>query len=125
MIEKTLTISGHEVKFKSTAGTLRHYRNTFGRDMLKDVVHLKSKLEKIKNQNEQFDVIDLGMFEDLAWSMAKTADNNVKPIETWLDDFETFEITKIFPVIMDLLIGNMKSGETEQKNIEALTSEEK
>lgn len=115
MIEKVLNISGHEVKFKSTAGTLRHYRNNFGRDMLKDVAYLQKKLEKVTTTEEQFEVIDLGIFEDIAWSMAKTADSNIKAIDEWLDDFETFAITKILPEIMTLLADNMET-ENQPKN---------
>ena len=115
MIEKVLNISGHEVKLKSTAGTLRHYRNNFGRDMLKDVAHLQDKMQKVKTAEEQFEVIDLGIFENIAWSMAKTANPNIKPIDEWLDDFDTFAITKILPEIMTLLADNMQT-ETQTKN---------
>lgn len=115
MIEKVLNISGHDVKFKSTAGTLRHYRNNFGRDMLKDVMHLQEKLQKVSSSAEQFEVVDLEMFENLAWAMAKTADPDTKPIDIWLDDFETFAITKILPEIMTLLVDNMKT-ENQPKN---------
>lgn len=115
MIEKVLNISGHEVKLKSTAGTLRHYRNNFGRDMLKDVMHLQERLRKVTSSEEQFEVVDLEMFENLAWAMAKTADCNVKPIDEWLDDFDTFAITKILPEIMILLADSMQT-ETQSKN---------
>ena len=115
MIEKVLNISGHDIKFKSTAGTLRHYRNNFGRDMLKDVVHLQDKLQKVTTSAEQFEVIDLGIFENIAWSMAKTADPNTKPIDEWLDDFDTFAITKILPELMVLLADNMRT-ENQSKN---------
>ena len=115
MIEKVLNISGHQVKLKSTAGTLRHYRNNFGRDMLKDVARLQEKFQKVKTSSEQFEAIDLGMFEEIAWSMAKTADVNIKPIDEWLDDFDTFAITKILPEIVTLLSDNMKS-ENQSKN---------
>ena len=115
MIEKVLNISGHEVKLKSTAGTLRNYRNNFGRDLLKDVAHLEDKLKKVKTTSEQFEVMDLGMFEEIAWSMAKTADENTKPIDKWLDDFETFAIIKVLPEIMTLLSENMKT-ENQSKN---------
>ena len=115
MIEKVLNISGKEVKFKSTAATLRHYRNNFGRDMLKDVIHLQKRLNKVNNSEEQFEVVDLEMFENLAWSMAKTADDSIGTIDNWLNDFETFAITKVLPEIMTLLVNNMKT-ETEEKN---------
>ena len=112
MIEKVIDIDGHQMHLKSTAGTLRHYRNYFGRDLIKDAIKLQSKMKKVKNKEEQFDLMDLGMYEEIAWSMAKTADPNVKPIDSWLDDFDTFSIYKILPEIMDLLIANLKTEET-------------
>lgn len=115
MVEKVLNISGHEVRLKSTAGTLRHYRNNFGRDMLKDVARLQEKMQKVNTAMEQFEVIDLGIFENIAWAMAKTANPNIKPIDEWLDDFETFAITKILPEITTLLAENMKT-ENQPKN---------
>lgn len=115
MIEKVVNIDGNQLRLKSTAGTLRHYRNYFGRDLIKDVAKLQSKMKKVKNKDDQFDMVDLGMFEEIAWCMAKTAEPNIKPIDSWLDDFETFSIYKILPNIMDLLSANLKAEE-ETKN---------
>lgn len=116
MVEKMLNISGTDIKFKSTAGTLRYYRNNFGRDMLKDVAILQKRMGEVeKNSSEQFKVIDLELFENIAWAMARTANPDIKPIEEWLDDFETFAITKILPEIMNLLVDNMQT-ENQPKN---------
>ena len=46
-MEKVLTINSKEIKMKSTAGTLMRYRNNFGRDLIKDMVHLQDKLKKV------------------------------------------------------------------------------
>ena len=112
MIEKIIDIEGHPMHLKSTAGTLRHYRNYFGRDLIKDAIKLQTKMKKVKNKEEQFDLVDLGMYEEIAWCMAKTADPDVKPIDSWLDDFDTFSIYKILPEIMNLLTANLKPEET-------------
>ena len=42
MIEKMITVSGKEVKFRSSATVPRLYRIKFGRDIFKDL----AKLEK-------------------------------------------------------------------------------
>lgn len=107
-MEKIIHVGNKEVKLKSTAGTMVRYRNNFNRDFIKDLLHLKSKIELKQGTGEELDAIDLEIFEKIAWSMAKTADDNIPDIEHWLDEFETFDIMIILPQIMDLLVSNMK-----------------
>lgn len=116
-MEKIINISGKDVKFKSTAGTLYRYRMQFKSDMMQDILKLKKVLEKVQdNPEEQLSFVDLEMFEKVAWSMAKTADENVPPIENWLDDFEAFSFYEILPQLNDLMISNFKQA-NEKKNI--------
>lgn len=115
-MEKTLNIDGKDVRFKSTAGTLMRYRMNFGRDLIKDIAKLEKRYKSVENGEDEFEIYDLEMFEKIAWAMAKTADNNIKDIEKWLDDFESFSIMVILPEIMDLLIANMKQEQESKKN---------
>ena len=115
-MEKTLNIDDKKVRMKSTAGTLYRYRNQFGRDMLKDIISLQEKLNKVSKGAEQFNAVDLELFEKMAWSMAKTADPNTVDIENWLDEFEAFSIIKILPELTDLITGNLKQN-NETKNV--------
>lgn len=116
-MEKTLNIDGKDVRFKSTAGTLMRYRMNFGRDLIKDIAKLEKRYKSVENGEDEFEIYDLEMFEKIAWAMAKTADNNIKDIENWLDDFESFSIMVILPEIMDLLIANMKQEQDSKKNL--------
>lgn len=119
-MEKVLIISNAEVRMKSTAGTLMRYRNNFGRDLIKDMLHLQEKLKKVK-EGEQFEIVDLDIFEKIAWCMAKTADNTVPDVEHWLDNFETFDIMKVLPEIMQLLVDNFQQeGESKKKLMEVI-----
>ena len=106
-MEKIISIDGKNIRFRSTAGTLMRYRNNFGRDFIKDIVALEKKFKTVKTGQSQFELIELDMFEKIAWSMAKTANNNTPDIEHWLDDFESFSIMQILPEIMELLVGNL------------------
>jgi len=117
-MEKVLIINDKEIKMKSTAGTLMRYRNNFGRDLIKDMVRLQDKLKKVNNQGEQFEIVDLDLFEKIAWCMAKTADNNIPDIEHWLDNFETFDIMKVLPEIMQLLVDNLNQENESKKKLE-------
>ena len=117
-MEKVLIVNNKEIKMKSTAGTLVRYRNNFGRDLIKDMVRLQDKLKKVTNQGEQFEIVDLDLFEKIAWCMAKTADNNIPDIEHWLDNFETFDIMKVLPEIMQLLVDNLNQENESKKKLE-------
>lgn len=117
-MEKIININGKDIRMKSTAGTFTRYRMTFKSDLLKDLVNLKERFEKVNNsENEQFRILDLQMFEQIAWALAKTADNSILPIENWLDEFETFDIYKIMPEMMELLLDNMQQDTNQKKNI--------
>lgn len=117
-MEKIIEIDNKKVRFKSTAGTLMRYRNNFGRDLIKDIVALDKKFKKVKDGTEQFAILELDMFEKIAWAMAKTADNQIPDIEHWLDDFDSFSIMKILPQIMELLIGNLRQENEKKRMIE-------
>ena len=121
-MEKIIIIDNREVKFKSTAGTLMRYRNNFGRDLIKDIVALEKKFKTVKSGMAQFEIIELDMFEKIAWAMAKTANDNIPDIEHWLDDFNSFSIMKILPEIMELLIGNLRQENEKKRMIENATA---
>lgn len=114
-MEKTLNIGGKEIKMKSTAGTMMRYRNNFNRDFIKDLVKLQTKLNNKIEKGEEFEALDLDLFEKIAWCMAKTADNNIPDIENWLDEFDTFDIMQVLPEIMNLLVANMEQINDKKK----------
>lgn len=102
MIRK-IEIDGKEVAFKASAAIPRIYRIRFGRDIYADL----AKLEKAINKNEEsasgLDVFSLELFENIAYIMAKHADNSIPDTpEEWLDEFSTFSIYQILPQIIEL-----------------------
>ena len=107
-MEKIIKIGDNEIKMKATAGTLMRYRNNFGKDFIKDLQALQKKLNEKLENGAEFEALDLEMFEQIAWCMAKTADNNVPDIEHWLDNFDAFDIMTVLPEIMNLLVANME-----------------
>lgn len=70
-MEKIINISGKDVKFRSTAGTLYRYRTQFKSDMIKDLMKIQTKLSKVTDEMEQFNQVDLEIFEQIAWALAK------------------------------------------------------
>lgn len=108
-MEKTIVIDGKEVKFKSNGSTARRYKMQFGRDFISDIFKLAplAKLDPENITQEAIEALDIEIFEDFAWALAKTADKDLPDPLMWLDGFEEFPIFDILPDIQDMLITNI------------------
>lgn len=126
-MERIIKIGEKNVGFKATALTPRLYRHKMGRDMIVDMNKLRkafSKAEKIsKNATEeekkdaQLSVMDLEIFENVAWIMAKQYDSSVPDTsDEWLDEFDTFSIYEILPKIITLWKANNSTTSIPKKN---------
>lgn len=136
-MKKTITISGIECKFKSSAAIPRIYRLKYGRDIFVDMVQIQKKVEAqerqkkaLKKQYEKegkaFEENDfssglpldsLEMFENIAYIMHKHGDKEQPDtIEEWLDQFETFDIYQILPEIVEMWnLENRQMSEAKKK----------
>lgn len=104
-METTLQIDGKSVKFKATAAVPRLYRIKFGRDIIQDLDKLRKAYVKVsQNQEEEFKAVDLEIFENCAYIMAKhAAPEDVPPgIEEWMEQFHIFSIYEILPEVLRL-----------------------
>lgn len=89
-MKKTLTISGIECHFKSSAAIPRMYRLKFGRDIFVDMQNLKKQIEaqeKLKKETEgevesTLPIDSLEMFENIAFLMHKHGDPS-QPSGMW------------------------------------------
>ena len=90
MLQKTLTICGKEVNFRSSASVPRLYRAKFGRDIFKDLSKLeKAYKDKGSEEASGMEIEDLEIFENVAYIMAFHADPTIpKTIDEWLEQFE-------------------------------------
>lgn len=119
MLEKTVLISGKEVKFKSSAAIPRLYRIKFGRDIFTDL----NKLEKAYKENagkeaSEMEIEDLTIFENVAYIMNLHGDPSVPPtIDEWLEQFEMFSIYEVLPEILELWGSNVLTRIDSKKNI--------
>lgn len=114
-MEKTIVIDGKSIKFKSTGGTVRRYRNQFGSDFFADVIKLSPimqlKEKGIDTSNLSYDVIkhlNFEVFENIAWTLAKTADNDIPDPDAWFDQFDAFPVMDILPQLQDLIQHSFK-----------------
>lgn len=112
-MEKMVKIDGKEVGFRATALTPRIYRHKIGRDMIQDLNKLREAYNKAmrlpdeatdeERKEAQLSALDLEIFENAAYVMAKQYDANLpNSPEEWLDGFETFSIYEILPAILEL-----------------------
>lgn len=120
MIVKKVEIDGKEVKFAASARTPRLYRQLFNRDVITDMASLyKNFQDALKSRNvtniseldpvTQLSLVDLEIFENLAYCMARQASSDVPDTaDEWLDQFDTFDIYSVFPQLMELWANNQR-----------------
>ena len=96
-MKKDIQIGDKILTMEATAGTPRRYRMMFHRDLMADMSRLEKQYKKNKDTEEEFDALDLTIFENVAFLMAKQAGSiSDNSIETWLDSFDMFDIYNFF-----------------------------
>lgn len=114
-MERILTIDGRQVKFKSTGAFLLKYKAQFQRDALKDILKLQNTIDPETNEMKDIEALDLEVFYNLIWVLAKTADPNLQPPEEWLDTFSEFPLMDIVPQVMDMILSCITSTVSSKK----------
>ena len=114
-MEKILTIDGRQVKFKSTGAFLLKYKAQFGRDALQDIFRLQNAINAKTNEIKDLSALDLEVFYNLIWALAKTADPSIPPPMEWLDTFSEFPLIDIIPEVVDMIFSCLKSTATSKK----------
>ncbi len=121
MTEKIVKVGDQEVTFRSSAAMPRLYRIKFGRDIFKDFSKLTKSYTGKKKNDESFSIEDLEIFENVAYIMARQADNSVpEDVGEWLDQFEMFSIIEIMPEILEMWGMNMETTADSKKKLEAV-----
>ena len=112
-MERILKIDGKDVSLKASSLVPRLYRFRFKRDMMRDMVQLRKAYRRAKELPEEateeeraeasMNELDLTIFENVAYIMAKHADASVADSpEEWLDGFNMFSIYEVLPAILEL-----------------------
>ena len=117
MLEKTVMVSGKEVRFRASAAIPRLYRIKFKRDIFKDLSKLESSYKGKSEDGTEIQIEDLEIFENVAYIMAWHADPTIPgTIEEWLDEFEMFSIYQVLPEILELWGANLVTDIESEKN---------
>ena len=105
------------VPFKASATVPRLYRLKFGRDIFSDIDKLIEATQGGDAEESTLTIESLTIFEDVAYTMAKYADDSVPDTpEEWLDGFNVFSIYFILPQIVELWrLNNQTTAESKKK----------
>jgi hypothetical protein len=106
-MEKILTIDGRQVKFKSTGAFLLRYKAQFGKDAIQDIFKLQNAINPKTNELKDISALDLEVFYNLIWTLAKTADPNLPPPMDWLDSFSEFPLVDVLPELTDMIFSSL------------------
>lgn len=119
MSVKTIEMAGKPVSFKATAAVPRLYRIKFGRDIFTDLLNLEGAVKSSEEGKESLSNLDLEIFENVAYIMAKHADpTQPDSIDDWLDQFDMFSIYDVLPVILELWTMNIATQIDSKKKFE-------
>lgn len=120
-MERTIKVGGAELRMRASALIPRLYRFRFGRDLIKDMSQLEKAYKKAmsvkedatddERQDAELGVLDLTIFENVAWAMAKNADPNVpNDPDEWLDTIDgVFSVYEVLPQILDLWTAGLET----------------
>jgi hypothetical protein len=119
-ITTTITVDGKEVTLRASAAVPRLYRIKFRRDIIVDMQAVARAVEDKDQTGQDIPLEALALFENMAYIMAKHGDKDAVPDspDEWLEEFSTFSIYKIFPVLKALWEGNMEALDVAKKKLE-------
>lgn len=114
-MERVVVIDGREYRMRASALIPRLYRFKFGRDMIADLNRLATNYKKVidaqnsedetEAKNAQLSILDLTIFENLAWLFCRHADPEHVPNspDEWLESIDgIFSVYEILPEILAL-----------------------
>lgn len=119
-ITTTITVDGKEVTLRASAAVPRLYRIKFRRDIILDMQAVARAMEDKDQTGQDIPLEALELFENMAYIMAKHGNKDAVPDspDEWLEEFSTFSIYKIFPVLKAMWEGNMEALDVAKKKLE-------
>lgn len=122
-MKQNIEIDGKQIAFRASAAIPRIYRMKFHRDIYKDLQALEKSIGGNSEDASSLDMFSLEMFENIAYVMAKHADNSIPDSpEEWLDNFNTFSIYQVLPQLIQLWGLNTQTEVESKKKFVALNA---
>lgn len=82
----------------------------FQRDFFADLLAMEDVVAKQDVTAADIRKLNFDVFYDIAWTLAKTADNSIPDPLSWLDSFSVFPIVEIFPELQEMLTATIASS---------------
>ena len=98
---------------RASAEILRMYRFKFRRDVLIDMRRIGQDMQRKKKTGADIPMESLTIFENIAGNKDAVPDSP----DEWLDEFSTFSIYEMFPVIKALWDRNEEALDIAKKNL--------
>ena len=126
-MEKIISVGGKDVRMRASALIPRLYRFKFRRDMIADMRQLEKDFKKATNLPEnateeeikdaELSVLDLTIFENVAWLMIRNAGEDVPDDpDEWLDTIDgVFSVYEVLPQILDMWEANLATTSVPRK----------
>ena len=126
-MEKTISVGGKDVRMRASALIPRLYRYKFRRDMIADMRQLEKDFKKATTlpenateeeiQDAELSVLDLTIFENVAWLMIRHAGEDVPDDpDEWLDTIDgVFSVYEVLPQILDMWGDNLATTSVPRK----------
>lgn len=111
-MERIFNIENQNIGVKCSAGTVRSYRNLYGRDLINDMVLLEQELLETRTLTKDSEEIA----ENVCYLMAKEYDDTLPRIDEWLSEFSPYFVYSIVAQCIYMWRENLKTIETTKKN---------
>lgn len=110
-MDKTIIIDGRQVTFRKTAGTMKRYKQQFGRELNADLKKIYQLIPKLKDQleNDKEAAVDTFLSTETDWMydilfvMAQQASPEIKSEMEWLDIFDDIDVWSVFIELLPML----------------------
>lgn len=110
-MRKTINIDGRDVKLVSHGATPILYKMEFGTDFFADLITVLKSLGGISGDGamdldkvtyEQLNNLDITVFYQLVYILAKSGNKEIDSMFDWLSDFDEFPILDFLPDIIEM-----------------------
>lgn len=109
---KLVTIEGVEIGLKASAGTVRAYRDAFGRDLIVDMNKVEQEILGSKTLAGESTEIA----ENVVYLMAKEYNPSIPQLEEWLSQFSPYFIYSAIVHAINMWYENTKTINKSKKN---------
>lgn len=110
-MEKRIKIEGQEFGIKASAGTVRSYRDKYGRDIIVDIGLLEKEVIETKTLSSE----SAKIAENVIYQLAKDYDHDLPGINEWLESFSPYFVYLAIPEVISAWTENMRTLQKSKK----------